>query len=100
MGDDNPLTEKLVEMLEESGAKVVTVKTIEEKRLEKIREIWGEIQVDPLYFETGYKLREAMFEGKIPICLKCGKLMQMCDGNPHEWKCDCKSMKNLKLCVG
>ena len=39
---DNPLTNKLIEMLEESGTKVVDVtpKTIEEKRLEKIRETY------------------------------------------------------------
>lgn len=98
MKKDNPLTEKLVEMLEESGAKVVTEKTIEEKRLDKIREIWSEIQKQKKWKK--FELRKAMFEKGVPICLKCGKLMQMVDKNPHEWKCDCEYRKNLMLSVG
>ncbi len=82
------------------------MKIIEEKRLEKIREIWDGLQG---VTESHPELRKAMFENGVPICLICGALMKNTYDNKlgkisgYLWKCDnpkCKGDKNLRLSVG
>ena len=72
---------------------------IEKKRLERINKIFKEIEKD--HFKPHPELREALFEGKIPICTVCGKLMVQ--EKSGLWKCNnpkCKRDKNIRLSVG
>ena len=99
-------TEAFVRMLEEAGAKVVDVtpKTIEQKRLEKLKKklnkIFNEMVKNP--FIGHPEFREAMFENNIPICTSCGFLMVQ-ETDSKLWKCDnskCKRDKNIRMSIG